>query len=105
MPAARAPPGDGKRAREADPQGRGGGREAGESRLTAAIPIDNPYCSCKLTLHGLQLQSLLIIPTAPNAARQAGALETELEGARAEIAVLKAAAAAERLARKGGTEG
>ena len=22
---------------------------AGESRLTAAIPMDNPYCSCKLT--------------------------------------------------------
>ena len=21
----------------------------GESRLTAAIPMDNPYCSCKLT--------------------------------------------------------
>ena len=32
--------------------------------LTAAIPVENPYCSsCKLT-HGLQLQSLWTIPTA-----------------------------------------
>ena len=30
--------------------------------LTAAIPLDNPYCSCKLTR--LQLQSLWMIPTA-----------------------------------------
>ena len=34
---------------------------AGESRLTAAVPVDNPYCSCKS--HGLQMQSLWIIPT------------------------------------------
>ena len=41
----------------------------GGSRLTAAIPMDSPYCSCKLTLllwrvgRGLQLHSLWIIPT------------------------------------------
>ena len=33
-------------------------------RLTAAIPMENPYCSCKLTRHGLQLQSLWRIHTA-----------------------------------------
>ena len=36
-----------------------------ESRLTAAIPMENRYCSCKLSvLHGLQLQSLWRIATA-----------------------------------------
>ena len=30
--------------------------------LTAAIPMDKPYCSCKS--HGLQLQPLWINPTA-----------------------------------------
>ena len=39
----------------------------GEPRLTAAIPMENPYCSCNLLLavsHGLQLRSLCRIPTA-----------------------------------------
>ena len=36
---------------------------AGEPRLTAAVPMDNPYCSCSYS-RGLQLQSLWIIPTA-----------------------------------------
>ena len=45
------------------------GRQQGESWLTAAVPMDSPYCSCKLTLarhwsHGLQLQFLWIVPTA-----------------------------------------
>ena len=37
----------------------------GESRLTAAIPTESRYCSCKLSvLHGLQLQPLWRIATA-----------------------------------------
>ena len=35
--------------------------------LTAAVPTDSPYCSCKLTHHrgrGAQLHSLWIVPTA-----------------------------------------
>ena len=51
-----------------------GALEQGEAWLTAAVPVDSPYCSCNLTLHGaleqgearhgLQLQSLWIVPTA-----------------------------------------
>ena len=31
---------------------RGRGRVSARGRLTAAIPVDNPYCSCKPTRHG-----------------------------------------------------
>ena len=33
---------------------------------TAAVPMENSYCSYELTSHGLQLQSLWRIPTAAN---------------------------------------
>ena len=35
----------------------------------AAIPMENPYCSCEQTSHGLQLQSLWRIPTAAVSSR------------------------------------
>ena len=51
--------------READQAADMGHRRAGPSRLTAAIPMENPYCSCKSWVsHGVQLQSLWRIPAA-----------------------------------------
>ena len=40
------------------------GEGQGEPWLTAALPVESPYCSCKLARHSSQPQSLWRIPTA-----------------------------------------
>ena len=45
-------------------RGPNGGEPAGEMPTAALIPMENPYCSCMPTRHGLQLQPLWRTPTA-----------------------------------------
>ena len=61
-----------------DEFGNGGLPELKPVRPAAALPMENPYCSCKLTRarpRGLQLRSLWKIPTAAVSSHLLGPLE------------------------------